>query len=87
MLPVVNQVNYLGPRYRRKEREISPVSKPVNTALTAAAVADRVPGDARQVQARWDSVINARAALQTLGSPHCASRSPWLDPHSAVTTR
>jgi hypothetical protein len=42
------------------------VSKPVNTALTAAALADRVPGDARQLQARWDSVINARLALQTL---------------------
>src|SRR5512132_3974104 len=40
------------------------VSKPVNTALTAAALADRVPGDARQLQARWDSVINARVALQ-----------------------
>ena len=42
------------------------VSKPVNTALTAAALAERVPGDARQLQARWDSVINARVALQTL---------------------
>jgi hypothetical protein len=42
------------------------VSKPVNTALTAAALADRVPGDARQLQARWDSVINARVALLTL---------------------
>jgi len=42
------------------------VSKPVNMALTAAALADRVPGDARQLQARWDSVINARVALQTL---------------------
>jgi hypothetical protein len=42
------------------------VSKPVNTMLTAAALADRVPRDARQLQARWDSVINARAALQTL---------------------
>jgi hypothetical protein len=41
------------------------VSKPVNTALTAAALADQVPGDARQLQARWDSVINARVALQT----------------------
>jgi hypothetical protein len=41
------------------------VSKPVNTALTAAAVADRVPDDARQLQARWDSVIAARVALQT----------------------
>ena len=44
------------------------VSKPVNTALTAAALADRVPGDARQLQARWDSVINARVALQTLAA-------------------
>ena len=44
----------------------SRISKPVNTALTAAALADRVPDDARQLQARWDSVINARVALQTL---------------------
>ena len=43
----------------------SRVSKPVNTALTAAALADRVPDDARQLQARWDSVIDARVALQT----------------------
>jgi Domain of unknown function (DUF1772) len=42
------------------------VSKPVNTALTTAAIADRVPADARQLQARWDSVINLRVALQTL---------------------
>jgi hypothetical protein len=41
------------------------VSKPVNTALTAAALAGGAPGDARQLQARWDSVINARVALQT----------------------
>jgi hypothetical protein len=41
------------------------VSKPINTALTAAAIADRVPEDARQLQARWDSVINPRVALQT----------------------
>ncbi|MGO9782725.1 MAG: hypothetical protein ACLPKE_05160 [Streptosporangiaceae bacterium] len=40
------------------------ISKPVNTALTAAALADRLPGNARQLQARWDSVINGRAALQ-----------------------
>jgi hypothetical protein len=44
----------------------SRISKPVNTALTAAAVAGRVPGDARQLQARWDSVIDGRVALQTL---------------------
>jgi hypothetical protein len=42
------------------------VSKPVNMALTAAALAGRVPGDARELQARWDSVINARVALQTV---------------------
>ncbi|HEX4087615.1 MAG TPA: hypothetical protein VHZ33_02800 [Trebonia sp.] len=42
------------------------IAKPVNTALTAAALADRVPNDARQLQARWDSVINLRVALQTL---------------------
>jgi hypothetical protein len=42
------------------------ISKPVNTALTAAAVAHQVPGDARQLQARWDSVIDARVVLQTL---------------------
>jgi hypothetical protein len=42
------------------------VAKPVNTALTAAAVADRVPANARELQARWDSVINARVALQAL---------------------
>jgi len=42
------------------------VSKPVNAELTAAAVADRVPRNARQLQARWDSVIDLRVALQTL---------------------
>ena len=42
------------------------VSKPVNTALTAAAAADRVPDEARALQARWDSVIGARVALQGL---------------------
>ena len=41
------------------------ISKPVNTALTAAAVADQVPTDARELQARWDSVIDGRVALQT----------------------
>ena len=42
------------------------VSKPVNTALTAAALVDQVPRDARQLQARWDSVIDARVALQAI---------------------
>ena len=41
------------------------VSKPVNTTLTGAALADRVPGDVRKLQADWDSVIYARVALQT----------------------
>jgi len=40
------------------------VAKPVNTALTTAALADRVPDNARELQARWDSVINGRVALQ-----------------------
>ena len=42
------------------------VAKPVNTALTAAALADRVPGNVRELQARWDSVINGRVALQAV---------------------
>ena len=42
------------------------VAKPVNTALTAAALAQRVPDNARQLQARWDSVINGRVALQSI---------------------
>ncbi|MGI4896805.1 MAG: hypothetical protein ACRYF3_17010 [Janthinobacterium lividum] len=42
------------------------VSKPVNTTLTAAALADQVPSDVRRLQARWDSVIDARVALQML---------------------
>jgi Domain of unknown function (DUF1772) len=41
------------------------VAKPVNIALTAAALAHRVPDNARELQARWDSVINGRVALQT----------------------
>ncbi len=42
------------------------ISKPVNAALTAAALADRVPADTRRLQARWDSVLDARVALQTI---------------------
>ncbi|MFE7171275.1 DUF1772 domain-containing protein [Streptomyces sp. NPDC057616] len=44
----------------------SRVSKPVNTALIAAAIADEVPPNARQLQARWDSVINGRVVIQTV---------------------
>ena len=36
----------------------------MNTALTAAALADQVPNDARQLQARWDSVVSARVVPQ-----------------------
>ena len=31
-----------------------------------AIIADRVPDNARELQARWDSVIDGRVALQTL---------------------
>ncbi|HEX8860285.1 MAG TPA: DUF1772 domain-containing protein [Actinomycetes bacterium] len=41
-------------------------SAPVNRRLTAAALAGYTPSDARALQQRWDSVINARAALQAL---------------------
>jgi uncharacterized membrane protein (UPF0136 family) len=44
----------------------SRVSKPVNAALTAAAASDTIPGNARALQARWDSVITARALLQAV---------------------
>jgi hypothetical protein len=40
------------------------ISAPVNRALTSAARAGQVPADARSLQARWDSVITARAILQ-----------------------
>jgi hypothetical protein len=42
------------------------IAKPINTALTTAALADRIPDDARALQARWDSIINLRALLQGL---------------------
>ena len=42
------------------------VSAPVNRELTVAAHAEQTPPDARSLQQRWDSVINARAALQAL---------------------
>ncbi len=40
------------------------VSAPINKQLTAAAQACDVPANARVLQANWDRVINARAALQ-----------------------
>ena len=42
------------------------VSAPINRQLTAAAQAHSVPANARVLQANWDRVINARAALQGL---------------------
>jgi hypothetical protein len=42
------------------------VSAPINRLLTAAAQARDVPANARVLQANWDRVINARAALQGL---------------------
>jgi len=42
------------------------VSAPINRQLTAAAHDGRIPDDARALQRRWDHVINARAALQTV---------------------
>jgi len=42
------------------------VSAPINRQLTAAAQVCDVPANARVLQANWDRVINARAALQGL---------------------
>jgi Domain of unknown function (DUF1772) len=42
------------------------VSAPINRQLTAAAEAGDVPANARGLQAGWDRIINARAALQGL---------------------
>jgi hypothetical protein len=42
------------------------VSAPINRQLTAAALIRDVPANARVLQANWDRVINARAALQGL---------------------
>jgi hypothetical protein len=42
------------------------VSAPVNKELTGAALDCRVAPDARGLQRTWDSVINARVALQAL---------------------
>lgn len=40
------------------------VAKPINARLSAAALADEVPADARALQDRWESIIAARAILQ-----------------------
>jgi hypothetical protein len=49
------------------------VTKPVNTALTATALADQVPDDARQLQARW-GLSHQRARRAADPSPHCRAR-------------
>lgn len=40
------------------------ISKPINARLRAAALADEVPADARDLQRRWESIIDLRAVLQ-----------------------
>ena len=40
------------------------ISLPINKVFIDAAETGRVPPDARQLQQRWDSIINLRAALQ-----------------------
>ncbi|WP_433653905.1 DUF1772 domain-containing protein [Nocardia sp. CA-128927] len=40
------------------------VAKPVNQLQTAAAQAGTTPPNARALQDKWDSVVNARVALQ-----------------------
>lgn len=42
------------------------VAKPVNTAQTAAAQSGVIPANARALQDKWDSVLNARVALQVV---------------------
>lgn len=39
------------------------VAKPINTTLTAAALADEVPTNARALQARWESLLPLRVSL------------------------
>ena len=49
------------------------VAAPINRALTAAAVAHVTPGNARSLQARWDSIITARALLMAAAVAGLAS--------------
>ncbi|REJ03971.1 DUF1772 domain-containing protein [Microbacterium bovistercoris] len=39
------------------------LAKPINTTLTAAALAGEVPADARALQARWESLLPLRVVL------------------------
>lgn len=40
------------------------ISAPINKELTTAVLADRVPGNVREMQRTWDSVIVVRVVLQ-----------------------
>lgn len=40
------------------------ISKPINVRMSAAALADDVPSDARALQDRWESIITLRAIIQ-----------------------
>ncbi|MVU83554.1 DUF1772 domain-containing protein [Nocardia sp. ET3-3] len=42
------------------------IAKPINTVQTAAAQTGVIPADARALQNKWDSILNARVALQTV---------------------
>ncbi|MCE4025521.1 DUF1772 domain-containing protein [Microbacterium sp. Au-Mic1] len=42
------------------------ISKPINTAFTAAALSGQVPREARSLQDRWESILPLRATLQGL---------------------
>ncbi|WP_280450639.1 DUF1772 domain-containing protein [Nocardia cyriacigeorgica] len=42
------------------------IAKPVNEKFSAAARAEQTLPDARELQARWDSVINLRVAIQLI---------------------
>jgi hypothetical protein len=41
------------------------VAAPINRTLSHSAAAHEIPADARTLQARWDSIIGPRVALQT----------------------
>jgi Domain of unknown function (DUF1772) len=43
------------------------ISAPINARLKCAAQRGEVPADTRQLQQRWDRVIDARSGLQMLG--------------------